>query len=44
MFQTTYDRLAEEKVIENPFEVSDAYTMEFLEKIHFVPEATPARN
>jgi len=34
MFQTTYDRLVEEKVIEKPFDVGEAYTTEFLDKLH----------
>lgn len=33
MFQSTYDRLAEEKVIEKPFKVGDAFTTRFLETI-----------
>lgn len=37
MFQTTYDRLLEEKVIEKPFDVSDAYTTKFLEEIYKKP-------
>jgi ABC-type nitrate/sulfonate/bicarbonate transport system substrate-binding protein len=37
MFQETYDRLVEEKVIESNFDVSDAYTTEFLEKIYRRP-------
>jgi NitT/TauT family transport system substrate-binding protein len=37
MFQETYDRLVEEKVIETPFDVSKAYTTEFLEKIYRRP-------
>lgn len=37
MFQETYDRLVEEKVIESPFDVSEAYTTEFLEKIYRRP-------
>ncbi len=37
MFQTTYDRLVEEKVIEKPFEVADAYTVKFLEEIYRRP-------
>lgn len=34
MFQTTYDRLIEEKVIEKPFPVTEGYTTQFLESIH----------
>nr|VFK41867.1 MAG: ABC-type nitrate/sulfonate/bicarbonate transport system, substrate-binding protein [Candidatus Kentron sp. SD]VFK47777.1 MAG: ABC-type nitrate/sulfonate/bicarbonate transport system, substrate-binding protein [Candidatus Kentron sp. SD] len=34
MFQATYDRLVEEDVIEKPFDIESAYTVEFLEKIH----------
>jgi NitT/TauT family transport system substrate-binding protein len=34
MFQTTYDRLIEEKVIEKPFPLAEAYTTQFLESIH----------
>lgn len=37
MFQETYDRLVEEKVIESDFDVSDAYTTEFLQKIYKHP-------
>ncbi len=37
MFQGTYDRLVEEKVIEKPFDVSDAYTTQFLEEIYRRP-------
>lgn len=37
MFQSTYDRLIEEKVIKEPFDVSTAYTTEFLEKIYRRP-------
>lgn len=37
MFQETYDRLVEEKVIESDFDVSEAYTTEFLEKIYRRP-------
>ncbi len=37
MFQETYDRLVEEKVIAKPFDVTDAYTTEFLEKIYRRP-------
>jgi len=33
MFQETYDRLVEENVIQDTFDVSKAYTTEFLEKI-----------
>lgn len=39
MFQSTYDRLVEEKVIEKPFDVSEAYTTEFLEEIYRRPFA-----
>jgi len=34
MFKETYDRLVKEKVIETQFNLSDAYTTEFLEKIY----------
>jgi NitT/TauT family transport system substrate-binding protein len=34
MFQDTYDRLLEEKVLQTPFQVADAFTTEFLERIH----------
>lgn len=34
MFKVTYDRLVEEKVIAKPFDVSEAYTTEFIEKIY----------
>jgi NitT/TauT family transport system substrate-binding protein len=34
MFQSTYDRLTEEKVITKPFNLGDAYTTRFLEQIH----------
>ena len=37
MLQETYDRLVEEQVIETPFDVSGAYTTEFLEKIYRRP-------
>jgi NitT/TauT family transport system substrate-binding protein len=37
MFQTTYDRLADEKVIGKPLNVSDAYTTRFLEIIYGKP-------
>ncbi|MCE5228561.1 ABC transporter substrate-binding protein [bacterium] len=37
MFQTTYDRLVQEKVIEKPFNVTDAYTTRFLEEIYRRP-------
>ena len=37
MFQTTYDRLVEEKVIEKPFDVSEAYTTKFLQEIYKRP-------
>ena len=39
MFQSTYERLVEEKVIENPFDVSEAYTTKFLEEIYRRPFA-----
>ena len=39
MFQSTYDRLVEEKVIEKPFDVSEAYTTKFLEEIYRRPFA-----
>ena len=34
MLQSTYDRLAEEKVIPKPFDVREAYTADFLSKIY----------
>jgi NitT/TauT family transport system substrate-binding protein len=34
MFQVTYERLAEEKVLKNGFDVSEAYTIQFLQEIH----------
>ena len=34
MFQQTYDRLLEEKVVAKPFHVTDAYTTQFVEKVH----------
>lgn len=34
MFQETYDRLKEEGVIENEFDVNDAFTTQFLDKIY----------
>ena len=34
MFQITYERLLEEKVIEKPFDVSEAYTTRFLDQIY----------
>lgn len=34
MFQTTYNRLLEENVIQEQFDVSEAYTTEFLEEIY----------
>lgn len=34
MFQTTYDRLMEEKVVEKPFPLAEGYTLQFLETIH----------
>lgn len=37
MFRTTYERLVEEKVIEQPFDPRDAYTTEFLERIYVHP-------
>jgi len=37
MFQSTYDRLVEEKVIEKPFDVTEAYTTKFLEEIYKRP-------
>jgi len=37
MFKGTYDRLVEEKVIAKPFDVSEAYTTEFIEKIYGKP-------
>ncbi len=37
MFQTTYDRLVDENVIQKPFDVSDAYTTKFLEEIYKRP-------
>ena len=37
MFQTTYDRLSEEKVIKKEFDLSEAYTTQFLEEIHGRP-------
>jgi NitT/TauT family transport system substrate-binding protein len=40
MFQSTYDRLLEEKVIEKPFDVSDAFTTKFLDQIY---HEAPAR-
>jgi ABC-type nitrate/sulfonate/bicarbonate transport system substrate-binding protein len=46
MFQETYDRLVEEKVIERPFAVRDAYTTAFLDSIHTQSTASakvPAR-
>ncbi len=39
MFQSTYDRLVEEKVIQDEFDVSEAYTLEFLEEIYGRPFA-----
>lgn len=32
MFQTTFDRLVEEKVIEKPFDVTEAFTTKFLDE------------
>lgn len=37
MFQETYDRLVEEKVIQQPFDVAEAYTTQFLEEIYRRP-------
>ena len=37
MFQTTYTRLAEEKVLKKEFDPADAYTTRFLEEIHGAP-------
>jgi NitT/TauT family transport system substrate-binding protein len=37
MFQNTYDRLAEEKVIGKPFDVNEAYTTHFLDLIYGRP-------
>jgi NitT/TauT family transport system substrate-binding protein len=37
MFQSTYDRLLEEHVIEKPFDVHEAYTSTFLEQIYRRP-------
>lgn len=37
MFQTTYQRLAEEKVIEKPFDASDAFTLKFLQGMNQSP-------
>lgn len=37
MFQETYDRLVEEKVIAKPFDVTEAYTTQFLEEIYRRP-------
>lgn len=37
MLQSTYDRLVEEKVIQTPFAVSEAYTTQFLEEIYRRP-------
>ena len=37
MFQATYDRLVEEKVIDSEFDVSEAYTTQFLEEIYRRP-------
>jgi NitT/TauT family transport system substrate-binding protein len=34
MFQETYERLADEKVIAKPFSPGDAYTTQFLDQIH----------
>jgi NitT/TauT family transport system substrate-binding protein len=34
MFQSTYDRLVEEKVIGKPFDVMDAYSTHFLDQIY----------
>lgn len=37
MFQATYDRLVEENVIQDEFDVSEAYTTDFLEEIYRRP-------
>lgn len=37
MFKESYDRLVEEKVVKSGFDVSEAYTTEFLEKIYRRP-------
>jgi NitT/TauT family transport system substrate-binding protein len=37
MFQTTYQRLEEEKVITKPFNVNDAFTTKFLEAVEQLP-------
>lgn len=37
MFQSAYDRLVEEKVIEHPFPVASAYTTQFLEQLYQRP-------
>jgi NitT/TauT family transport system substrate-binding protein len=37
MFQSTYDRLTEEHVIEKPFDFHQAYTVHFLEEIYRRP-------
>lgn len=37
MFQATYERLVEEGVIEKPFDVTEAYTTQFLEEIYRRP-------
>jgi NitT/TauT family transport system substrate-binding protein len=37
MFQSTYDRLVEEKVIEKPFNLNEAYTTKFLQEIYRRP-------
>jgi NitT/TauT family transport system substrate-binding protein len=37
MFQMTYDRLTEEKVINKQFDLSEAYSTRFLEEIHGRP-------
>jgi len=34
MFQQTYERLIEEEVITNEFDVNDAFTTEFIDRIH----------
>jgi len=39
MFQTTYDRLLEEKVIEKPFDAAEAFTTKFIDEINRKPPA-----
>jgi len=34
MFQQAYDRLAEEKIIDKPFDPGDAFTLQFLGQTH----------